>query len=143
MKKILLVAGVLAFAVGFACHKRKHKSPTERAEWLASRIEKKLELDETQKQKLTAIKDEFVAKHKAQADSMRDDLAFFSREIRKESLAKKELLQTIERRQKERQAFEAFVIDKVVEFHKILKPEQREKAAAMIEEFSSRFTRKD
>lgn len=142
MKKALLFTGILALATGFACHKRKHKSPSERAEWLVQRIEKKLSLDESQSKKLNEIKDELLAKHKSQAARMQDDLKTFAQKIRAESISKNEISPIVDARRKQREAFESFLLDKVLEFHKILKPEQREKAAVMVEEFSSRFMRK-
>jgi GTPase len=39
-----------------------HKTPEQRAEHVVSRISDKLDLNETQKTKLNAIKDEFMAK---------------------------------------------------------------------------------
>ncbi|MBP8202173.1 MAG: hypothetical protein KAX98_17740, partial [Nitrospira sp.] len=52
----LVIAGAL---VGAGCH--RHHTPTERADWMTGKIAKHLDLDEQQKAKLAAVKDEAMA----------------------------------------------------------------------------------
>ena len=140
-KRLLLVAGtiVLLAAIG-ACRPWKHKSPEERAEWMSKRVAKELDLNDTQKQTLTRIKEELLAKHRAEKPRMEEQLADLNQLIRSESVDKAKLGDLRKKHQAHREAMEAFFIEKAVEFHKVLTAEQRNKAADMLQKHMKHFS---
>ena len=69
----LVLAGAL---VGAGCH--RHHTPTERADWMTSKIAKHLDLDDQQKAKLMAVRDEMVA---ARAESQSEHKAMMEEVI--------------------------------------------------------------
>jgi len=119
---------------------RKHRSAEERAEWITKRITKELDLNDTQKTKLQTIKDEILARHKAsktqRAALMQEAIAL----VRGDTLDKAKVADLKKRHTQLHTAREDFFIEKITEFHKVLTPEQRNKAADLMQKFSSRFS---
>ena len=66
LRRVLIVLGAMTLLTAAACRNLKHKSPEERAEWVTKKITKELDLNESQKQTLAAIKTDLLAKHAAE-----------------------------------------------------------------------------
>lgn len=130
----------LSLLAGFAgCRPWKHKSPEERAEWLVKRINKELDLNDSQKQTLQRIKEELIAKHNAEKPQIQQQFSELNQLIRAETLDQAKLKELRKRHQAHREAMEALFVEKVVEFHKVLSAEQRNKAADLMQKHMKRF----
>mgnify|MGYP003597251757 CR=1 FL=1 len=138
--RILVVgAALMSVAAVTNCRPWKHKSPEERAEWMAKKISKELDLNDAQKQVLNKIKDEIVAKHKAEKSNRDLQFAELTKLIRSETIDNKKLTELRQRHRAERETMEAMFVEKALELHKVLTPEQRNKAADLLEKHMKHF----
>lgn len=141
LKKTLTVFSLLLAASVFVyCRPWKHKSPEERAEWMTKRITKELDLNDSQKQTLAKIKDELLAKYKADKPARDAIFQEMTAVVQAESIDKTRLQDLKKRHVAQREAMENLFMDKVVEFHKVLTPEQRTKAAKSLEKHAKHFS---
>jgi len=122
-----------------ACRNWKHKSPEERADWVTKRINKELELSEPQKQTLDAIKTDLLAKHAAEKPERDAQLKQFTELMRKDTVDAVKLAELKKKHQQMRDRAEEHFLTKLVEFHKVLSPEQRNKSADLLQKHMSRF----
>ena len=133
---VLLLAQVLV-ACGWA---RWHRAPLEKkAEWIAEKVADKLDLTDDQKTKLNSIRDEIVAKLKESRPSHMKMGEEMIAQVRSEKIDTEAIKAKMDEMDKKRDETRNFVIDKVAEFHAILTPEQRTKAAELLEKFHSRM----
>ncbi|MDF3819938.1 Spy/CpxP family protein refolding chaperone [Leptospira sp. 96542] len=139
LKKIFrittLVGFVFAFGLVFA-NCRGHHSFEKRVEWVASKLTSKLDLDESQIAKLGTIKSEIIAKHKELKPKHMNWASEIAKQVRQEKIDSKVLDKMSSEKDVRHQEMRKFFHAKLVEFHAILKPEQREKFAELIEKFS-------
>jgi len=138
-KKLFAIIALFSLAGMNACRPWKHKSPEERAEWMVKRISKELDLNDTQKQALNRIKDEFVAKHKADRPQMEAQFAALSDLVRSDTIDQAKLKDLRKKHQAHRESMENFFVEKAIEFHKVLTPEQRVKAADLMQKYFRKF----
>lgn len=138
-KKWFIFLLLFSLAGANACRPWRHKSPEERANWLVKRISKELELNESQKQALGKIKDEFLAKHRAERPQMQEHVRSLSDLVRAETIDQAKLAELRKKHRAHREAMENFFVEKALEFHKILTPEQRAKAADLLQKHFARM----
>ena len=141
MKKTLLFLGLLGLAAGALFAGCRHKSMDDRASWVANRISSKLDLDDKQEQVLDRIKNELVAKHKSQSEERNKLAAEAESLVRSAQIDKAAVKQLQARHQALQNEMETLLGEKIVEFHAVLKPEQRNKAADILREFRERMMR--
>lgn len=138
--RVLLVLVALSAVAGVTnCRPWKHKSPEERAEWMAKRIAKELDLNDSQKQVLNKIKEDVVAKHKADKANHAANFKELTALIRSEKIDNAKLAELRKRHQQHRESMEAMFVEKALELHKVLTPEQRNKAADLLEKHMKHF----
>ncbi len=139
MKRILLL-GILAMtAVSFsACRPWWHKTMQERAGYIAKKIGSKLDLNDSQQQKLNAMRDEVVKKLEANEKEMVQLSRDFEGLVRADKMDPKKLKELKDRRTAVQTDVETVMMDKLVEFHGILTAEQRTKAADLLKKFRER-----
>ncbi len=137
LKFILPVAAIgLGAALFTGCH-GSHccaKSPKGKADWVVKKLSNELDLDAGQKAKLELIKidllthrPDFMAWH----DSLGSDLI---NQIRSEKMDKEKMNSILSEKEDKLKEFRSLLVDKLIEFHAILTPVQREKLAAKIAE---------
>ena len=130
----LVLAGAL---VGAGCH--RHYTPAERADWLTSKIAKHLDLDDQQKAKLMAVRDEMVA---ARAESQQEHKAIMEdviTQVQGDRLDQAKLTQLMDRHQAEQKRVMQRVLPKVTEWHATLRPEQKAEAVEHIRKWMDRY----
>ena len=113
---------------------RSH-SPEGKAEFMADYIAETLDLNDGQRAQLDEIKDEFLAKAKemhAQKEAMHAELVA---ELRKEDINQENLKGLIAQKRAQMDEIINLAMIRLVEFHKTLSPEQREKLVAKLEYF--------
>ncbi|MGD9079307.1 MAG: Spy/CpxP family protein refolding chaperone [Desulfobacterales bacterium] len=133
---IVLVCVFISAALLFSgC--RSH-SPNHKAEFMVDYIAETLDLDEGQRAQLDGIKEDFMAKAKemhAQKEAMH---AEFMAELRREEISRENLDSLIAQKRANMDEFINLAVTRLVEFHKTLSPEQREKLVAKIEWFHNK-----
>ena len=130
----LVLAGAL---VGAGCH--RHHTPAERADWMTSKIPKHLDLDDQQKAKLMAVRDEMVA---ARAESQQEHNAIMEEviaQVQSNRLDQAKLSQLMDRHQAEQKRVMQRVLPKVAEWHATLRPEQKTEAVEHIRKWMDRY----
>jgi periplasmic protein CpxP/Spy len=120
----------------------KEKNFEARVEKIANKISKHLDLNDKQKVELERIKKEIIEKKK----SLREKSPNESREqligmIRTEKMDLAKAKATMDISYANRKEMGDFMIEKLVEFHAILTPEQRTKFADKMESFSKKMKR--
>lgn len=132
----LLALGSVAFFAN--C---RHHSIEDRSKWVTGKISDKLDLDKNQEAQLDKIRDEVVAKVKAQKPQ-RDQLAQeFQTLVKADKLDKTKLKDLQTKHDALHAEIENLVIDRMAELHASLKPEQREKAANAIQKLRDHMAR--
>ena len=114
----------------------RHHTPAERADWVTGKIAKQLDLDDQQKAKLAAVKDEMLA---ARAESQKERRATIEEviaQVKSDRLDEAKLAQLIEQHQAERTRMMQRVLPKVSEWHAGLRPDQKAEAAKLIQRWT-------
>jgi len=140
MRVLVVVASLASVAAVTNCRPWKHKSPEERAEWMAKRITKELDLNDAQKQVLNKIKDEIVARMKAEKSERQQQFKEVPTLLRADTIDNGKLTAIRKRHQAHRESMEALFVEKALELHKVLTPEQRNKAADLVEKYMKKFS---
>jgi len=141
IRKLIPIAAIGCFIVSgiliTGCARKRFicSTPEERAEFIVDRITHSLDLDKGQAEKLNKIKDEILARTKI----YRDDREATRKELldmaKSEKLDRVTVDNFISKREARMKEFKPFLIDKIVEFHNILTPEQRNRIAEKIDKF--------
>lgn len=134
----LLTLGAVVGA-GFAVGRHYCKmTPTEKADRIASRLARELDLTEEQKTKLDAMKAEVVDRitrlHPDRAKAHDEVLAL----VRSDRVTEADVNGLIEHREAKINELKPFLVDTLVDFHRMLTPEQRNKLAEKMESFHTR-----
>jgi uncharacterized membrane protein len=125
----VFIAGALVFT---GCRSHSHQG---RVEFMVDYIAETLDLSDPQREQLDGIKEEFMAKAKemhAQKEAMH---AEFMAELRKEDISQENLKGLIAQKRAQMDEMIDLALARLVEFHKTLSTEQREKLVAKIEYF--------
>ena len=136
VKKGLTIALICVFiSVALLFSGCRSHSPNHKAEFMVDYIAETLDLDDGQRAQLDGIKEEVMAKAKemhAQKEAMH---AEFMAELRKEEISRENLNSLIAQKRANMDEFINLAVDRLVEFHKTLSTEQKEKLVAKIEYF--------
>lgn len=142
-KRLIGVSLLLLLSAVVLGNCRGHKDFEKRIEWVASKLNSKLDLDETQKTKLDRIKAELIAKHKENRPSH----GAFSKEMAEQIRLEKIDIKVLDKIGSDRDAKHAemrkFFNVKLVEFHAVLRPEQRQKLADLVQKFGNHHQPED
>ena len=129
----LVLSGIL---LGGCIRKRIICStPEQRAEFIVNRISSTLDLSKEQVEKLNKIKDEILARIKSRPN---DREAFHNELIglvKSDKLDKNMVENFIGKREERMKELKPFLIDKLVEFHNMLTPEQRNRIVEKLDKF--------
>ncbi len=124
---IVVLAGALSAS---ACH--RHHTPTERAEWMTNKVAKHLNLDDQQRAKLAAVKEEALSARAAAQTEHRALLEALIAQVQSERLDQAKVAQLIEQHQAGQTRVMQRILPKVAEWHAGLRPEQKAEAAEHI-----------
>ncbi len=134
----MIIAGIAAigiFSGGCARQRFACKSPEKRAEFIVKKLTNNLDLTKEQVEKLNKIKDEILARTKdfknERKASYNEALAL----IKSEKLDKSSLTSLIGKREQKWNELKPFLVEKFIEFHGMLTPEQKNKLAEKMEKF--------
>ncbi|MBL7713970.1 MAG: Spy/CpxP family protein refolding chaperone [Bdellovibrionales bacterium] len=118
---------------------RHHRSPEHRAEWVVKKIKGELDLTEVQVAKLNSIKDEFLAERKAHDSKRRLAMDEFLKQVRSDKMDTAKIQGLIDERRTHMDQVGPKIVARIAEFHAMLTPEQRNKAADKLQKFADRF----
>lgn len=125
-KKLLVLLGIVSIAgLAFNCH--GHHSPEKRANWIVKKIASDLDLDDKQKAELNRIKTEILQKKKDLNIKMIPEEAVEL--FRADKVDEAKVNKVFESNSAKREEFRTFMTKKMIEFHAVLTPEQRNKFA--------------
>ncbi len=143
LSKVILFSIVAMIGFVFASNCRGHYNFEKRMEWVADKLTSKLDLDDSQKAKLESIKTELIAKHKELKPKRDAWMTEVISQIRKDTVDVKSLEKLSSEQDVRHIEMRKFFQTKMIEFHAVLKPEQREKLAELVEKFSKKFKPED
>lgn len=131
-KKLSLIALAAVIVTGVTgCF---NHTPEEKADWVTSKISDELELNETQKLKLDAVKIEAL-KLKKQAHQNREDrMQKFKTFVQSEYINKSEITQLFKEKTAQIETDADPILDKIIDFHASLNTEQKQKVVEFIDE---------
>jgi Spy/CpxP family protein refolding chaperone len=132
----IFISGALIFT-GCRSHSHQHK-----AEFMVDYIAETIDATDEQRAQLDGIKDEFVAKAKEMHDQKAAMHAAFMAELRKEELSRETLNDLIDQKRAQIDEFVNLAMDRLIEFHKTLSAEQREKLVTKIEYYHEKHQQK-
>ncbi len=128
---VLIVALTLA-----GCYR---KTPEQRAEGIVSDIVKKLDLNETQKAKLETMKQEFMAKAPVMKKTREESFDQLIGFMRSPAIDQAAITGLAEKNKAQANDLIGFIFAKFTEFHDMLTPDQREKAAKEMEHWKEKY----
>jgi len=136
MIQFTAVAGVIAAGIAIGgCAKKRflYKSPEKRAEFIVKKLTRTLDLTRDQVEKLNKIKNEILARTKNFRNDREDLYNQAIALIKSDKLDANALKNWISRHEQIRNELKPFIIDKIIEFHDMLTPEQKNKLAEKME----------
>lgn len=138
---LLLMGGLLT--IGCSGPQRMHGcgSPEKKAEWVVKKISKELKLNEGQKATLTAIKDDLIKKHK----ELKPDQTVFHDKVKalllSDNINADQVKRLMDEKRESHAAMKDYLISKIIEFHAILTPEQKQLLVDKLEKCQSQFNK--
>lgn len=142
-KKVVVLLSALSVSFLLLANCRGHKDFEKRIEWVASKLNSKLDLDDNQKEKLNQIKAELIAKHKENKPEHMGFSKEIADQIRLEKIDPKVLDKIGSDREAKHAEMRKFFNLKLIEFHAVLRPDQREKLAELVLKFGKRHSPED
>jgi len=143
--KIILSVCIIFFAFltvsGIAVGRHFHKFHDGPGAFLIDRISEKLDLTSSQKTQVEKIKTEIKEKFESRKSDRGNMFEDFANEFRKDNLDKNALKELQSKKEQNKKEMEDFMMDKIIEFHNILTPEQRNKAMDAMKEMGNKFHR--
>jgi Spy/CpxP family protein refolding chaperone len=134
LKKGLIVVLICVFISGAliftGCRSHSHQG---KLEFMVDYIAETLDLKEEQRAQLDGIKGEFISKAKEMHEEKEAMHTAFMAELRKAEINPENLKDLIDQKRAQMDEIIDLAVVRLVEFHKTLSPEQREKLATKIE----------
>ena len=134
---VIIAAFLLTATFGIVMAKKKFADGP--GGFMMGMLVEKLDLNATQKAQVEKIKDEIHSRMQTKVNenqTMKDDLAS---EFAKENMDKNKLMEFHQKRQQEMDQNSEFMMDKMIEFHNLLTPEQRQQAVDLMKNMKGGF----
>ena len=128
---IVILSGIFTIK-GMAIAMSIHKPADSPEGFIIDRISESLDLNTTQKAQLQRIKDQIREKRESDKAEREDMLKEFSDEFTKNTFDKNVIIDRMKENESKKEEMKNFMIDKLVEFHDILTPEQRSKVVELL-----------
>lgn len=119
------------------------KSPEQRAENVIDAMAQRLDLNDEQREKLRAMKEEFFSRAPAMREVREDTYDQLLAFMKNSQIDPEAMNRLVEKNKAEASRFIEFISAKFTEFHNMLTPEQRQKAAAEMERWRERYREHD
>lgn len=139
MKKTIVtlsvIMGLIASGALFWGCRHGHKSPEKKAVWIVGKIASELDLTDDQKLELERIKDEALEKYREHREKRKAVHERIISLVKSDTLDVDEVNRIFDEKEARQKEMRPFIIEKIVEFHRILKPEQKEKLVEKLQDF--------
>ncbi len=146
MKKRMLILGTVglmvlgtAFAVGASKNYSGWCGSHDGGQGKIDRIANKLDLDVTQKDKLEAVQESFLEVRQAMSQARGQTFDQVLDLISSETLDQSQVQGIVKRHQSIVEEFTPKVTTKIADFHAVLTPEQKSRAAEFLQKWKERF----
>ena len=140
--KVLLIVGIILLIAALVLHHKQHRfmihclhyrgNLQKKSDLIVNHINKKLDLSEIQKKKLTEIQNDLIKKHESLHPEPQTMFNTFLSEIENETLDQDRLNRLFQQKMKKIDDMHPFVVSKLAEFHATLTAEQKQKLSALI-----------
>lgn len=141
--RVILSAVIILFAVltvkGIAFARHIHKFADGPGAFIIDRISETLDLSSDQKAKVEKIKDQIKEKMESKKNEREGKFDDFANEFKKDNIDRNKLLELGQKHEQEMKEMKDFMLDKMIEFHSILTPEQRNKAVEEMKNMKEKF----
>ncbi|MEO8210101.1 MAG: Spy/CpxP family protein refolding chaperone [bacterium] len=139
--KIIIPVIVVAFLITAVCGivSAKKKFGDGPGGFMIGMIVEKLDLTDIQKAQVEKIRDEIKTKMDLRKDNRDNMMEEFANEFKKDNMDKNKLKDLDLKREQNMMEMKDFMMDKLVEFHNLLTPEQRNKAVETMKEMKNKF----
>lgn len=133
----VIILFVIAGICGISYAKKKFKDGPHG--FMIEMLTENLNLTADQKASVEKIKKEIREKMDARRNDRAEGMQEFADEFKKGSLDKNRLKEIHQKREADKEEMESFIMDKIIEFHGILTPEQRTQAANNMMNMKDKF----
>ena len=133
----MVLAFILTSVFGIVYAKKKFRDGPEG--FIMGMIAEKLDLTADQKAAVEKIKDQIKEKMDAKKGNREEMMDEFANEFKKDNMDRNKLKEMDQQREQNMQEMKNFMMDKMIEFHDILTPEQRIKAVDAMKEMKGKF----
>ena len=143
VKKGLTITLICVFILGVLVFNgcRSH-SPDHKAEFMVDYISETLDLNDSQREHLDGIKEEFLAKAKEMHAKKKAMHAEFKTELLKEEIDQQRIKDLMAQKREQMAEIMDLAVERLAEFHKTLSAEQKEKLVAKLEWFHEKHNQK-
>ncbi|MEO8447197.1 MAG: Spy/CpxP family protein refolding chaperone [bacterium] len=141
--KIILSIVIILFTVlavkGIAVARHFHKFADGPGGFIIERLTENLNLTESQKAQVERIREQIKQKMEANKPDHENDADAFAGEFKKDKLDINKLKEFDQEREKKHNEMKEFMMEKIVEFHDILTPDQRNQAVENMKDMKNKF----
>lgn len=134
---VIAAAIIVTSTFGIVIAKKKfHDGPEG---FILGRLTENLDLTETQKTQLEKIREQIHEKMESKKQERESGMKEFENEFLKENIDRNKLIEISKKKEQDMQEMKEFMLDRMIEFHNILTPEQRAKAVDNLKEMKDKF----
>ncbi|MEO8664426.1 MAG: Spy/CpxP family protein refolding chaperone [Ignavibacteria bacterium] len=134
---LIVIALVLSSICGIVYAKKKFRDGPHG--FMIEMLTKDLNLTENQKAQVERLKGEIKEKMEANKPDRTNDMDDLAIEFKKDQLDKNKLMELANKKDQNKEEMKEFMMDKLVEFHSILTPEQRSKVVENMKSMKDKF----
>jgi len=141
--KVFLTIVIILFAIlaikGIAFARHIHKFADNPHRFIMEMISENLNLNQNQKAQVDRIHDQIKERMESKKPDREAMFEQFANEFKKDNLDVNKLKEFSQKKDQDMESMKDFMMEKMVEFHNILTPEQRNKAVENIKEMKMKF----
>jgi len=141
--RVILTVVIVIFAIiaikGIALARHFHRFADGPHGFIIEKISENLNLTPEQKAHVEKISDQIKQKMEAKKSTRENMLDEFANEFKKDNMDRNKLKELSVKKDQEKQEMKDFMMDKIIEFHDLLTPDQRNKAVETMKEMKGKF----
>ncbi|MDZ4710861.1 MAG: Spy/CpxP family protein refolding chaperone [bacterium] len=141
--KVILSIVIILFTVlavkGIAVARHFHKFADGPGGFIIERLTENLNLTESQKAQVERIREQIKQKMETNKPDHENDAEAFAGEFKKDKLDINKLKEFAQKKEQKHDEMKEFMMEKIVEFHDILTPDQRNQAVENMKDMKNKF----
>jgi hypothetical protein len=141
MKKLvgLTLLTISILGLSFGC---KNRNPESKAKYIINKVEKKLELNQNQKEKLLKLKDKILTIQKNKIPKKEEFQKDVKKLIVQVSISEVDIKSLLDRKRNDLDQILPEVLPELIDFHASLNPDQKNKLVQFIDKFGNKWHHK-